>query len=181
MRDLAQTHIEALERLLSSADPSAQLDLPHGFTARREYEAFRIAPRACGVQPAALPLTVPFDGLWTDGTRVKLRKLEKSEVFYKTFNTFCLDCGTIDFESLCVRTRRTGDTLRLTENGGSRSLKKLMIDRKIPRYMRNAMAVIADKNGVIAVQDIGADCSRTAKNNANTLQITVKGLSKNGL
>ena len=61
------------------------------------------------------------------------------------------------------------------------SLKKLMIDRKIPRYMRNAMAVIADKNGVIAVQDIGADCSRTAKNNANTLQITVKGLSKNGL
>ena len=61
------------------------------------------------------------------------------------------------------------------------ALKKLMIDRKIPRYMRNAMAVIADKNGVIAVQDIGADCSRTAKNNANTLQITVKGLSKNGL
>ena len=110
-----------------------------------------------------------------------IQKLEKSEVFYKTFNTFCLDCGTIDFESLCVRTRRTGDTLRLTENGGSRSLKKLMIDRKIPRYMRNAMAVIADKNGVIAVQDIGADCSRTAKNNANTLQITVKGLSKNGL
>ena len=109
------------------------------------------------------------------------KKIEKSEVFYKTFNTFCLDCGTIDFESLCVRTRRTGDTLRLTENGGSRSLKKLMIDRKIPRYMRNAMAVIADKNGVIAVQDIGADCSRTAKNNANTLQITVKGLSKNGL
>ena len=31
------------------------------------------------------------------------------------------------------------------------------------------------------VQDIGADCSRTAKNNANTLQTTVKGLSKNGL
>ena len=86
-----------------------------------------------------------------------------------------------EYDVLCVRTRRTGDTLRLTENGGSRSLKKLMIDRKIPRYMRNAMAVIADKNGVIAVQDIGADCSRTAKNNANTLQITVKGLSKNGL
>ena len=147
-----------------------------GDTLAKWYEAVVLAP-----QPEALPLTVPFDGLWTDRTRVKLRKLEKSEVFYKTFNTFCLDCGTIDFESLCVRTRRTGDTLRLTENGGSRSLKKLMIDRKIPRYMRNAMAVIADKNGVIAVQDIGADYSRTAKNNANTLQITVKGLSKNGL
>ena len=88
MRDLSQTHIEALERLLSSADPSAQLDLPHGFTARREYEAFRIAPRACGGQPEALPLTVPFDGVWAGGNRVKLRKLEKSEVFYKTVNRF---------------------------------------------------------------------------------------------
>ena len=134
-----------------------------------------------GERPEIL-LTLPFAGtIWKDTVKLAAKKLEKSEVFYKTFNTFCLDCGTIDFESLCVRTRRTGDTLRLTENGGSRSLKKLMIDRKIPRYMRNAMAVIADKNGVIAVQDIGADCSRTAKNNANTLQITVKGLSKNGL
>ncbi|MFQ9125951.1 MAG: hypothetical protein ACLR4Z_02975 [Butyricicoccaceae bacterium] len=45
MRDLAQTHIEALERLLSvqtrrAARPAARL------SARREYEAFRIAPRA---------------------------------------------------------------------------------------------------------------------------------------
>ena len=143
----------------------------------------RIIPKAeTAVERPEIPLTLPFAGtIWKDTVKLAAKKLEKSEVFYKTFNTFCLDCGTIDFESLCVRTRRTGDTLRLTENGGSRSLKKLMIDRKIPRYMRNAMAVIADKNGVIAVQDIGADCSRTAKNNANTLQITVKGLSKNGL
>lgn len=173
MRDLAQTHIEALERLLSSADPSAQLDLPHGFTARREYEAFRIAPRACGVQPAALPLTVPFDGLWTDGTRVKLRKLEKSEVFYKTVNTFCADCGTIDFASLCVRARQTGDRLRLTEKGGSRTLKKLMIDRKIPAAERDALAVIADRSGVIAVQDIGMDLSRRPGNGAR-LEIKIE-------
>ena len=173
MRDLSQTHIEALERLLSSADPSAQLDLPHGFTARREYDAFRIAPRACGGQPEALPLTVPFDGLWTDGTRVKLRKLEKSEVFYKTVNTFCADCGTIDFASLCVRARQTGDRLRLTEKGGSRTLKKLMIDRKIPAAERDALAVIADRSGVIAVQDIGMDLSRRPGNGAR-LEIKIE-------
>lgn len=173
MRDLAQTHIEALERLLSSADPSAQLDLPHGFTARREYEAFRIAPRARGVQPEALPLTVPFDGLWTDRTRVKLRKLEKSEVFYKTVNTFCADCGTIDFASLCVRARQTGDRLRLTEKGGSRTLKKLMIDRKIPAAERDALAVIADRSGVIAVQDIGMDLSRRP-GNGTRLEIKIE-------
>ena len=183
LKDVTAKHIAALEHLLETASPSAETDLPNGCFARREYDVLRIIPKAeTAVERPEIPLTLPFAGMiWKDTVKLAAKKLEKSEVFYKTFNTFCLDCGTIDFESLCVRTRRTGDTLRLTENGGSRSLKKLMIDRKIPRYMRNAMAVIADKNGVIAVQDIGADCSRTAKNNANTLQITVKGLSKNGL
>ena len=183
LKDVTAKHITALEHLLETASPSAETDLPNGYFARREYDVLRIIPKAeTAVERPEIPLTLPFAGtIWKNTVKLTAKKIEKSEVFYKTFNTFCLDCGTIDFESLCVRTRRTGDTLRLTENGGSRSLKKLMIDRKIPRYMRNAMVVIADKNGVIAVQDIGADCSRTAKNNANTLQITVKGLSKNGL
>ena len=139
-----------------------------GDTLAKWYEAVVLAP-----QPEALPLTVPFDGLWTDRTRVKLRKLEKSEVFYKTVNTFCADCGTIDFASLCVRARQTGDRLRLTEKGGSRTLKKLMIDRKIPAAERDALAVIADRSGVIAVQDIGMDLSRRP-GNGTRLEIKIE-------
>lgn len=183
LKDVTAKHFAALEHLLESDLPSAEADLPNGYAARREYDRLRLVKRAeTAPDRPEIPLTVPFAGsIWQGTVEVSVKKSEKSEVFYKTFNTFSLDCGTIDFESLCVRTRRTGDTLRLTENGGSRTLKKLMIDRKIPRYMRDALAVIADKNGVIAVQDIGADRSRTAKNNEETLQITVKGLSKNGL
>ena len=183
LKDVTAKHIAALEHLLETDSPSAEVDLPNGYLARREYDVLRIVSKAeTAVERPEIPLTIPFAGtIWKDTVRLTAKKLEKSEVFYKTFNTFCLDCGTIDFESLCVRTRRTGDTLRLTENGGSRTLKKLMIDRKIPRHLRDTLAVIADKNGVIAVQNIGADCSRTAKNNENKLQITVKGLSTNGL
>ncbi len=184
LKDVTAKHITALEHLLETASPSAEPDLPHGYFARREYDVLRIIPKAeTAVERPEILLTPTIcrDDLEGHG-KARRKKIEKNPKFLQNIQYFfCLDCGTIDFESLCVRTRRTGDTLRLTENGGSRSLKKLMIDRKIPRYMRNAMAVIADKNGVIAVQDIGADCSRTAKNNANTLQITVKGLSKNGL
>ena len=85
-----------------------------------------------------------------------------------------MDCGTINFASLCVRTRRAGDRLRLTENGGSRTLKKLLIDRKIPRCRRDSLAVIADKNGVIAVQDIGMDHSRRPQGGAR-MQIKIEG------
>lgn len=175
LRDLTAQHIFALEQLLESEKPSASCDLPHGFTARREYSALRFVRE--GEQPIrlAVPLVVPSEQtLWNGSVRVSVHVLEKNEVFYKSFNTFCVDCGTIDFVSLCVRTRKAGDRIRLTETGGSRTLKKLLIDRKIPRYKRDGLAVIADKNGVIAVQDIGMDCSRSPQGGAR-MQIKIEG------
>ena len=175
MRDFTTRHIEALERLLENPNPSAECGLPHGFLARREYGAVRLDRRENSIDRPEIPLSVPFDGaVWQGSVQISLRCLEKKQVFYKSFNTFCVDCGTIDFASLCVRTRRAGDRLRLTENGGSRTLKKLLIDRKIPRCRRDSLAVIADKNGVIAVQDIGMDHSHRPQGGAR-MQIKIEG------
>ncbi|MFQ6840472.1 MAG: tRNA lysidine(34) synthetase TilS, partial [Agathobaculum sp.] len=175
MRDFTAQHVQALGQLLESADPSAECVLPHGFLARREYGAVRLEKPGTPVERPEIPLSVPFDGaVWQETVRLSLRGLEKNEVFYKSFNTFCADCGTIDFASLCVRTRRAGDRLRLTGNGGSRTLKKLMIDRRIPRARRDGLAVVADKYGVIAVQDIGMDHSRLPAGGAR-MQIKIEG------
>ena len=67
-----------------------------------------------------------------------------------------------------------GDRLRLSKKGGSRTLKKLMIDRKIPRLQRDELAVLADKHGVIAVQNLGMDISRAPKGGA-LIEITIEG------
>lgn len=175
LRDLTAQHIFALEQLLESEKPSASCDLPHGFTARREYGALRLVREEEQTIRLAVPLVVPSEQtLWNGSVRVSVHVLEKNEVFYKSFNTFCVDCGTIDFVSLCVRTRKAGDRIRLTETGGSRTLKKLLIDRKIPRCKRDGLAVIADKTGVIAVQDIGMDCSRSPQGGAR-MQIKIEG------
>lgn len=175
LRDLTAQHIRALERLLESKNPSARCGLPHGFAARREYGALRLTREEARQARPAVPLSVPSEMLLWDGSvRVSVHVLEKNEVFYKSFNTFCVDCGTIDFVSLCVRTRRTGDRIRLTEKGGSRTLKKLLIDCKIPRHRRDGLAVIADKNGVIVVQDVGMDCSRSPQGGAR-MQIKIEG------
>lgn len=175
LRDVTAQHIFALERLLENVNPSACCALPHGFTAQREYSALRLIHGENQPQRPAVPLSVPSDQLlWDDSVRVSVHVLEKNEVFYKSFNTFCVDCGTIDFVSLCVRTRKAGDRIRLTEKGGSRTLKKLLIDRKVPRCKRDGLAVIADKTGVIAVQDIGMDCSRSPQGGAR-MQIKIEG------
>ncbi|MDY3711780.1 MAG: tRNA lysidine(34) synthetase TilS [Agathobaculum sp.] len=174
-RDFAAVHVRSLEQLLETDDPSAVCSLPYGYRAWREYELLRISRAEMPAPLVEVLLSVPFAGaVWDGRVRLCIRQLEKNEVFYKTFNTFCVDCGTISFGTLCVRPRRTGDRLRLTANGGSRSLKKLMIDRRIPRQRRAQLAVIADENGPIAVQDIGMDIARAPQGGAR-IEIKIEG------
>jgi len=54
-----------------------------------------------------------------------------------------------------LRSRREGDTITLS--GGTKTLKKLFIDRKIPALERNRIPVIVDDLGIAAVMGIGID------------------------
>ena len=61
---------------------------------------------------------------------------------------------------LVLRSRQSGDVMRLS--GGSKSLKKLFIDRKIPAGERQNIPVLADEKGVLAVCGIGVNLERAA-------------------
>ena len=54
------------------------------------------------------------------------------------------------------RSRQSGDRIRLS--GGSKSLKKLFIDRKIPAWERSRIPVLTNGSDVVAVMGIGTDC-----------------------
>lgn len=166
LRDFTALHMRLLEQWLFSPSPSAICSLPHGFIARRIYQTGRFERASPAPKEHCWALSVPFEGLLWDGrTYLSVKRRKKNKDFNKSFNTFCVDCDTISFETLCVRTRRTGDRIRLTVNGGSRTLKKWMIDRKIPRPQRGQLAVVADCNGVIAAQGLGVDVDRCARDN----------------
>ncbi len=163
MRDFGMVHVEALDRWLKSDAPSASCSLPHGFTARREYGCGRISKEISKAEKPAVKLEVPFDSfIWDGDIKIKIRYLKKDEVFNKSLNTFCVDCGTISYDTFCVRTRREGDRICLNGKAGGKTLKKLMIDRRIPRLRRGELAVIADEKGVIAVEGIGVDIMRNS-------------------
>ena len=59
-----------------------------------------------------------------------------------------------------LRSRQSGDTLRLS--GGSKSLKKLFIDRKIPASRRMRIPVACDDGGILGVYSIGVNLDRAA-------------------
>lgn len=175
MSQVGWRHIRLLEGLLESGNPSARLSLPGGLTARREYGRFYLSNQeeAPSEAPRETALSVPFSVHFRKGVWVRGEICKKNSDIHKKFNTFSLNCGTIDFDSLVVRTRRPGDRLRLTEKGGSKTLKRLMIDRKIPREKRDRLAVFADRYGVIAAEGLGSDCRRQAGGEM-TLQLSVE-------
>ena len=74
-------------------------------------------------------------------------------------------------EKLTLRSRKEGDTIRLP--GGTKTLKKLFIDKKIPAWERSRIPVLADGDAVVAVVGIAADCSRRADPNWEILFRTV--------
>ena len=62
---------------------------------------------------------------------------------------------------LFLRSRQTGDVLRLS--GGTRSLKRILIDRKIPAAQRDHIPVLCDEAGILGVYSIGVNLNRAAE------------------
>ena len=156
-----EKHISALLKLASSENPSAQMDLPGGLAARRQYGRLQIS-RHGSVVP--FPETgLPF-GEWTEvpGRDLLVFWGEKSEntKIHGKFTTYFFKksriCGNI-----AVRPRRDGDHLQLPGRQG-KSLKKWMIQEKIPAAERSSLPVFADECGVLAVFGLGADARAAA-------------------
>lgn len=154
-------HVEAMERLLHSQQPAAQITLPGGIRVARQYDLL------CLESPE--PLTFAPVMLCQDGL-TRLPELHLSIICRPAsapVNT--KQCFTIvPHGEITVRPRATGDRIALP--GGTKSLKKWMIDAKIPRCLRDALPVLADRDGVLAVYPLGANCERVGIEQALTVQ-----------
>ena len=60
-----------------------------------------------------------------------------------------------------LRSRESGDSIRLS--GGTKSLKKLFIDRKIPAAERGHIPVLCDEKGILGVYSVGVNLDRTGE------------------
>lgn len=167
-----QRHLLLLSALLHSASPSARADFPGGIVMTRRYGYLRMEERI----PQNIPPTrLNIPGITSiPGTGMQIvcsgpKKIDKTE---NSPTNFLLRCDMIDRGGLVVRSRQTGDRIHLS--GGSRSLKRLMIDRKIPASQRVLMPVLADDQGIAAVVGIGADVRRAALPGMDAIQIKIE-------
>lgn len=146
-----RAHIELAERLVFSDKPSCSARFPGGVTVCRNYDVLEK-----GMQAQALTSTELLCPGQMDFPQLGIRILctPSQEVCSGTDRFTVTTQGKI-----MVRCRHAGDTLRLS--GGTKSLKKLFIDRKIPANLRSQIPVIADDAGVLGLWGIGPNRDRT--------------------
>ena len=171
-----EVHVRQVLELVQNVKPSAQTDLP-GLRVRREYDRLIFAAETEAPVSFA-PQTLPPEGtilISEMGLRVEvLPKWREKEAKVPTFLFQSASiCGKIT-----IRPRQVGDFMRPNAAGGTKTIKKLMIERKIPSRMRDTLPVFADEQGVIAVFGIGT-CVRVAPNPGDeVLGIIVEELGK---
>ena len=130
-------HVELLRKILYSRNPSSRGAFPGKVIIGREYDNL-----------IALHEETPV-GMWVLNCpgRTEIPELG-----------ICVICGEEEGTpvfvsgSLVMRSRREGDTIRLS--CGTKRLKKLFIDRKIPAHRRDRIPVVADDNGVLAIPEL---------------------------
>lgn len=145
-------HVALAESLVFSDKPSAKASFPGGVTVTRRYDRLE----KCGEVAAVTETVLPCPGA-----------VELSELGLRVVCTPAqtlsdqTDCFTVvPVGTMVLRPRGPGDEIRLA--GGTKSLKKLFIDRKIPAQQRTQIPVVADCEGVLAVHGFGANKDRLA-------------------
>lgn len=83
---------------------------------------------------------------------ILLTKYKKNTENCKILYTNAFDCDKIESE-LRLRSRQSKDRIYLNGIGGSKSIKKLFIDLKIPRSKRESIPILAMGNEVLWIKD----------------------------
>lgn len=167
---LSSRQLDALWLLCTEGSPSAKLSLPGNITAVRKYDELHFLRLSAENDDFCLEL--PENGCVDTGKFLIFCKISfKTPDLEKNRNTFAIKRDMID-GALCVRPRKTGDTIKLPARP-SKSLKKLFIDEKIPAVDRSSIPVIVHGCSVAAVYGFGVDERFIPRDGDEIFEITI--------
>ncbi|WP_373600077.1 tRNA lysidine(34) synthetase TilS [Paraclostridium bifermentans] len=174
-----QKHIEDILELEDDNKINKKLVLPRGLFVYRNNESILFTNKEITYEEIEYSYRLPKDGV------IKIKELgvfvETKTMSIERFKSMKVDKSSKAFDldkfkgGIIVRNRESGDKIKLA--GGSKKLKNLFIDLKIPREERCKVPVVVDENEVVCVGDY--KISENYKIDANTkevLKITFKKL-----
>ncbi len=147
VREPESSHIALAKRLVLSQTPSARAYFPGNVVIRRCYDRLEKAEQ----EPEGYCLQLEGPGeveIASAGLRLRITPARSWE---SAPMRFTVPAGS----GICLRCRQIGDAMKTP--GGTKTLKKLYIDKKIPAHLRATAPVVALDDRVLGAWGLGAD------------------------
>lgn len=179
-KDITNMHVKQIREILWKTG-SKTVSLPYGFCARKEYDLISICKIA---EDKAMQLEIPvtldmsageeksYDLL--DGAKVHFTLLtadgldDRGKLLERNPYTKYLNYDKIK-KNVCLRKRKPGDYLTIDRQGHTTSIKKYMINEKIPKYQRDDVWLLAQGNEICWVA--GMRLGENLKADEDTIRI----------
>lgn len=148
-------HIQSIVNLLTEDSSGRRIELPYNLCAEHEYGRL-ILKRAGATKKQDYMYMLSVPGVIDLRERhiiLSLRRGTPDEIDFGRRNSIYFDEGKIK-APLILRNRRNGDWFEPLGIRGSQKIKKLFIDRKIPKSDREKIALIADRESVIWIENM---------------------------
>lgn len=155
----SRTHVDAILNLLRSDNPSAKLHLPGGLSLVREYRRMYLGNRPLEASPPGWEISVFGPGtveIPDADMALSFRIIiDRSEVplFLDGRKTVLFDAEAVPFP-ITIRSPRPGDRFRPWGMEGSRRLKKVLIDLKIPAAKRHGVPLVVKGDAILWIPGI---------------------------
>lgn len=157
--DWSSQHVEAVLRVMRGGHPSAYVHLPDNLVVKRVYQYIHFVKELRQEQRVVdycYHISVPgriwveecgawFHAEWRTGT-------PDWQALSPFVAVFAAD--DLSHHTLVVRNRRDGDRIALFGLPGTKKLKELLIDLKVPKEWRDRLPVVATDNRILWVPGI---------------------------
>jgi tRNA(Ile)-lysidine synthase len=147
--EITSETVEQVRRVMHHPHPSVQIDLPHGLRLYRQYEQGIFTYQKANLSAGAfIPTLLHIPGIThlpsTAGQIEAVLTTQRwTEMNRPCTDWIVFDADALDFP-LQVRPRRPGDRMRCFGMNGSKTIKRLLMEGKIPVRERAAYPLVTD-------------------------------------
>ncbi|HHY75113.1 MAG TPA: tRNA lysidine(34) synthetase TilS [Bacillus bacterium] len=148
--NLATIHINQLLSLLNHKHPSGTLHFPKGMIVIKSYNECTLTIEKDEKQQLffSYSLSVPGEVYITEDSSIKAEWIQSIPENIDGIDFFICNPEEIAFP-LHIRNRKTGDRMTLKGMSGTKKIKDIFIDEKLPRDKRDSWPIVEDANGQI--------------------------------
>ncbi|MBQ8430342.1 MAG: tRNA lysidine(34) synthetase TilS [Clostridia bacterium] len=165
LQDIEKKHIAMIKSFAEESENGASIDLPFGIKVCKEYDYLSFVPKNEEKRVASYQFTKGKTYINGFGTI----RVVSSKVFGEIKpHSHTVDANKIPFGAIW-RYRKQGDMFTPFGDGGTKSLKEYLIDKKIPARLRDRIPVLALDDEIYIVADI--EISQKLKVDENSTQL----------